>query len=319
MKLSAGLLLTVTLLQKTDGTIFGIRIRDAPQQQYRPQYKPQYKPNIFDGVAGLKAGALRSGANALRFKGDVFHNGANILDNTANGFSPSQELRNQALQQRPSPQTSSAQLNFLNAFGNNLQNSYNSPSYKPPSNNNDFNSVISNNNNNNEDPDVITINNQGPFTSGRDPDVIVGDPRAVDPGLLRQAQQIMLEKQKMNALRTELMRVKDASTGPKIRQCEERFTQLVGDIFIGNEMVPDVIETPPKYPLELTYRMVPTTHWSSPTWTSTPGETGHWQSSGTGSLPISPATLWTMVKLYLIFCSRWCCLRETGITGLVTS
>ena len=106
-------------------------------------------------------------------QGDVFHNGANILDNTANGFSPSQ-----ALQQRP--QTSSAQLNFLNAFGNNLQSSYNSPSYKPPSSNNDFNSVISNNNN--EDPDVITINNQGPFTSGRDPDVIVGDPRAVDPG-----------------------------------------------------------------------------------------------------------------------------------------
>ena len=44
---------------------------------------------------------------------------------------------------------------------------------------------------------------------------------------------MMLEKQKMSALRTELMRVKDASTGPKIRQCEERFTQLVGDIFIG--------------------------------------------------------------------------------------
>ena len=44
---------------------------------------------------------------------------------------------------------------------------------------------------------------------------------------------MMLSKQKMNALRTELMRVKDASTGPKIRQCEERFTQLVGDIFIG--------------------------------------------------------------------------------------
>ena len=62
----------------------------------------------------------------------------------------------------------------------------------------------------------------------------------------------------MNALRTELMRVKDASTGPKISQCEERFTQLVGDIFIGNEMVPDVIETPPKYPLELTYRTVRT-------------------------------------------------------------
>ena len=82
---------------------------------------------------------------------------------------------------RPPPQTSSAQLNFLNAFGNNLQNSYNSPpSYNPPANNNNFNSI--NNNNNNEDPDVITINNQGPFNTGRDPDVIVGDPRAVDPG-----------------------------------------------------------------------------------------------------------------------------------------
>ena len=81
---------------------------------------------------------------------------------------------------RPSQQTSSAQLNFLNAFGNNLQqNSYNSPpSYNAPGNNN-FNNI---NNNNNEDTDVITINNQGPFNTGRDPDVIVGDPRAVDPG-----------------------------------------------------------------------------------------------------------------------------------------
>ena len=168
----------------------------------------------MDGVAGLKAGALRTGANALRFKvnllqdlclldintsyiqGDVFYNGASILDNTANGFSPSQ---NQALQLRfvniwifkeffitiyvfrPSQQTSSAQLNFLNAFGNNLQqNSYNSPpSYNAPGNNNNFNPI---NNNNNEDTDVITINNQGPFNTGRDPDVIVGDPRAVDPG-----------------------------------------------------------------------------------------------------------------------------------------
>ena len=63
-----------------------------------------------------------------------------------------------------------------------------------------------------------------------------------------------MQEQKMNALRAGGMRVKDASSGPKIRQCEERFTQLVGDIFIGNEMVPDVIDTPPRYPLELTYR-----------------------------------------------------------------
>ena len=54
------------------GTIFGIRIVDAPESrdrpQYQPQYKPQYKPNIIDGFSNLKAGALRTGANALRFK-----------------------------------------------------------------------------------------------------------------------------------------------------------------------------------------------------------------------------------------------------------
>ena len=65
---------------------------------------------------------------------------------------------------------------------------------------------------------------------------------------------MLMQEQKMNAVRNELMRVKDSPNGPRIRQCEERFTQLVGDIFIGNEMVPDVIETPPRYPLELTYR-----------------------------------------------------------------
>ena len=47
------------------GTIFGIRIRD---QTPRPSYKPQYQPNLLDSLQGLKAGALRTGANALRFK-----------------------------------------------------------------------------------------------------------------------------------------------------------------------------------------------------------------------------------------------------------
>ena len=58
--------------------------------------------------------------------------------------------------------------------------SYNRPSYNAPNNNNNNGN---NNGNNNIDTDVITINNQGPFNSNRDPDVIVGqDPRAVDPG-----------------------------------------------------------------------------------------------------------------------------------------
>ena len=73
-------------------------------------------------------------------------------------------------------------------------------------------------------------------------------------GLLRQAQMLMQEQQMSANSLMSGMRVKDAANGPRIRQCEERFTQLVGDIFIGNEMVPDVIDTPPRYPLELTYR-----------------------------------------------------------------
>ena len=37
-------------------------------------------------------------------------------------------------------------------------------------------------NSNNNQAEVVSINNQPPFTNNRDPDVIVGDPRAVDPG-----------------------------------------------------------------------------------------------------------------------------------------
>ena len=40
--------------------------------------------------------------------------------------------------------------------------------------------------------------------------------------------------------------------------CTERMGQLVGDIFIGHEMIPQVIDLPPEYPLELTYRTVRT-------------------------------------------------------------
>lgn len=286
-----GVLSTVT--QLTTGTIFGIRIVDAPQsrepQYSAPQsYKPQYKPNLINGFSNLKAGALRTGANALRFKGDLFYGGADTLDQTANQFSPAPRQQQSAqFHLRPPPIQSHQthqNLNFANTFGNNFQHSsYNNP---PPSynnqnnyNNNNQNNFNNNNQNNNpsfnpSNPDVISINNQGGFNNGgREPDVIVGDPRipsnTVDPGLLsteqmmlmkqKQAEQMMkVQEQKMKQMQTELMKVKDSTNGPKIQQCEERFTQLVGDIFIGNEMVPDVIDAPPKYPLELTYRTVRT-------------------------------------------------------------
>ena len=40
--------------------------------------------------------------------------------------------------------------------------------------------------------------------------------------------------------------------------CDERMAQLVGDIFIGHEMIPQVLDLPPDHPLELTYRTVRT-------------------------------------------------------------
>ena len=61
-------ILHLNVILKIAGTIFGIRIRD---QTPRPSYQPQYQPNLLDSLQGLKAGALRSGANALRFKVSV--------------------------------------------------------------------------------------------------------------------------------------------------------------------------------------------------------------------------------------------------------
>ena len=100
---------------------------------------------------------------------------------------------------------------------------------------------------------MITINNQ--------PDVVVNGraPNNVDQGLQQQLQQLQLQQfmlqqqqqqqrqqrqqqqQQQTVVRAPMqtgMRVKDMKRGPKIQQCEERFTQLVGDIFIGNELVP---------------------------------------------------------------------------------
>ena len=62
-------------LAEPSPTIFGIRIVDAPARGSYGAPKPSYgggPPNILDGaingVSNLKAGALRGGASALRFK-----------------------------------------------------------------------------------------------------------------------------------------------------------------------------------------------------------------------------------------------------------
>ena len=52
---------------------------------------------------------------------------------------------------------------------------------------------------------------------------------------------------------------KQGGVQERIQQCEEKLTQLIGDIFIGNEMVPDIIDKPPLYPLDLTYRYLEVT------------------------------------------------------------
>ena len=40
----------------------------------------------------------------------------------------------------------------------------------------------------------------------------------------------------------------------QLQQCDDRLEQLVGDIFRGNEMVPDIIDRPPPHHLDLTFR-----------------------------------------------------------------
>ena len=55
-------------------------------------------------------------------------------------------------------------------------------SYGPPQQQQPSYGAPNINTNNNNQAEVVSINNQGPFTNNRDPDVIVGDPRAVDPG-----------------------------------------------------------------------------------------------------------------------------------------
>ena len=201
------------------------------------------------------------------FQGDVFYGGANALDQTANSLSPSsnQPLRSNQLRRPPFQQfQQSQQLNFggitdsfTGLLGQNGRPSYKPtqtqgqnqrPSYNPQQGG--FNPGI---NNNNPDTDVITVNNQ--------PDVVVNAraPNNVDQGLQQQLQQLQLQQfmlqqqqqqqrqqrqqqqQQQTVVRAPMqtgMRVKDMKRGPKIQQCEERFTQLVGDIFIGNELVP---------------------------------------------------------------------------------
>ena len=57
------LLLLLLLLLLYEGTLFGIRIRDADPA--RPQYTPYQQNNP---LLDLKAGALRAGSGALRLK-----------------------------------------------------------------------------------------------------------------------------------------------------------------------------------------------------------------------------------------------------------
>ncbi|XP_059079269.1 uncharacterized protein LOC131877581 [Tigriopus californicus] len=66
------------------------------------------------------------------------------------------------------------------------------------------------------------------------------------------------DRKKALALKEQNMaksRVQRQSQGP---QCEDKYAQLVGDIFLGNEIVPQIFDAPPDHLLELTYRTVRT-------------------------------------------------------------
>ena len=196
----------------------------------------------------VKAGLLRTGANALQSQGNFFNRQSRNLYNAA------QDL--QGLQ-RPSPPPV--------------------PPRQPQQQQNNFNGIQA----------------RDPFSSNLSPGIVDDvellqlqdiDPALNDPsapltfGKLQQIiarQRLMSQQQRLRQINRGPAQVSTSrpvqvlgqqqfsnqqqfAAPPTPNTCTERMGQLVGDIFIGHEMIPQVIDLPPDYPLELTYRTVRT-------------------------------------------------------------
>jgi len=233
---------------------------------YKPSYKP-YKPGFSDILYGVgkkvrqvKGGILRGGGHVLRFKGDTFYAGANTLDGVANRIDPrAPRTPRPAPTANPQPPVPPPQLQPVAPLPAipNVQGQPPETEFIGP--------LITNGN---------SQRLQVPFKNGRAPAAFNRLQQSFQKQRLVQLQQQQAHLQQL------LQRQHQQRIGPtaaaagggvglpplpelQILQtnggtCDDRLGQLLGDIFIGHEMIPQVLETPPIYPLELTYRTIRT-------------------------------------------------------------
>ncbi len=74
----------------------------------------------------------------------------------------------------------------------------------------------------------------------------------------QQLQQIQQQQQQQQQQLGQLDRKAVVQQPVGNSMCDEKYAQLLGDIFVGNELVPEVLDSPPANLLELTYRTVRT-------------------------------------------------------------
>ena len=235
------------------------RFRIPPRiQQKLPPVNPTYAAQLKflstlplrQRIDYIKAGLLRTGANALQSKGNFFNKQSQNLYNAAQDLNPNPLAR-------PSP-----------------------PPVPPRQPQQNFPGIQARD----PSPLVNLQQQQVSLSPGIVEDVDVGllqlqdlDPDLNDPsapltfGKLQQiiARQRLLDQQQrlrqinrgpaqVSTARPNQLQQQQFLPPPTPNTCTERMGQLVGDIFIGHEMIPQVIDLPPDYPLELTYRTVRT-------------------------------------------------------------
>ena len=74
----------------------------------------------------------------------------------------------------------------------------------------------------------------------------------------RLVQEKLIERTKAKLQQQQLQQQRLAQQQQGGRLCDERYAQLIGDIFIGNEMVPEILDQVPESLLDLTFRTVRT-------------------------------------------------------------
>jgi len=242
-------------------------LQDIAQDRFlQPPLNPEYAAKLRllstlplnQRLAYIKAGLLRTGSRPLQQLGNLFTQNANQYRNQANELYPSRPAAPPA---SPRPGSLPGGLGGINPR-NPLQQQNQLQNLRPGQ----VESI------NTPDLGLIRLTNPNPIRN-LDPGLTNNDPSLTFGSL-----QDMITKQKLLAHQQRLQEInrgpaKQVSGGFQTSQtrapfaqqnlvetstCNERLGQLVGDIFIGHEMIPQVLDLPPDYPLELTYRTVRT-------------------------------------------------------------